>query len=726
MLYAVAADFVRAMDSDSGSAGLECVADDGQSSTPASTTCIATQLSLGEASTSGSSSCSSGLPPAPKRTKRASKWQEEWKKYSMKQSKRGASFVHCNICCTDFSIASGGVHEVKRHMGTKKHVELAKQSAGQTTIAATFRKGTSVADQVTAAEIYFSMFIAEHNLPFLAADHFNKLCKVMFPDSKIAQEFACGRTKTTAIVKYALAPVFNNKVVQSCCSSPFTLLCDGGNDQSDRKYFGIMVRYWDKVAQQPVTRFLCMPVCNIATAQSLFNAIEEAFESRNIPWTNMIGYASDTASVMVGKHNSVLSRLLLKQPKLFSLGCLCHLGALCAAAALKTLPVSLDELLIDIFYHFKHSSKRWHEFNEIQHEFNDIKPLRVLKHSTTRWLSLERCLKRLIEQWPALNCYFDRTAESEPDNERVQRVAKQLKDPELKLFCHFVVFVLKPLNIFSTAFQTHASRIGTLQADVRKLLHSFVSNFIDPEVIKSTEDITSIDFTDASIQLSDDELGIGTSTRLLWCGDLEDMVGTALERRFFKCVRTFYETSVSKMITKFPFNNETIGQLAFLDPRNRNKTSINGIIQLASRFTSFSPDEMDSLCLEFRDYRASAWDQLPSFDPKEVRAIDHFWAAMAKVHSIMNSELCRFSVLAKLAQVLLVLPHSNADPERLFSMVRKIETEERRQLDVSTVCDLLSVKINNDNPCYSNKHLINDSMLSKAKSATKESLKKTA
>ena len=81
------------------------------------------------------------------------------------------------------------------------------------------------------------MFIAEHNLPFLAADHFNKLCKVMFPDSKIAQGFACCRTKTVAIVKHALAPVFNSEVVQSCRTSPFTLLCDSGNDQTDQKYF---------------------------------------------------------------------------------------------------------------------------------------------------------------------------------------------------------------------------------------------------------------------------------------------------------------------------------------------------------------------------------------------------------------------------------------------------------------------------------------------------------
>ncbi len=508
----------------------------------------------------------------------------------------------------------------------------------------------------------------------------------MFPDSKIAAGYSSGRTKTTAIVKYALAPTLNDDVIKSCCTGPFTLLCDGGNDQTDRKYFGIMVRYWDKAIQRPATRFLCMPVCNIATGASLFTVIEHEFESREIPWGNMIGFASDTASVMVGRRNSVLSRLLDKQPRLFSLGCLCHLGALCAVAALKKLPVSLDNLLIDIFYHFKHSSKRWHEFNEVQLEFSDIKPLRVLKHCTTRWLSLERCLKRLLQQWPALHCYFDRAAESEPGNERVQRVAKHLKNPEVKLYCNFVVYALKPLNIFSTAFQTHASRIGTLQADVRKLLHSFVSNFIDPDIIKSTEDITTIDFTDITIQLSNDELGIGTSTRLLWCGDLEDLVGTAVERRFFKCVRTFYETSVAKMIDKFPFKDKLLQEFAFLDPRNRDKTSINGLIQLANRFTSFSPDKLDDLNMEFRDYRASSLDELPTFDTQAAAgAIDQFWAAMAEVTSVVHLEVHRFGTLSSFAQILLVLPHSNADPERLFSMVRKIETEERRQLDPSTV-----------------------------------------
>ena len=60
------------------------------------------------------------------------------------------------------------------------------------------------------------MFITEHNLAFAVADHFNKLCSVMLPDSKIAAEFACARTQTAAMVTRALAPVINEPVIKAC------------------------------------------------------------------------------------------------------------------------------------------------------------------------------------------------------------------------------------------------------------------------------------------------------------------------------------------------------------------------------------------------------------------------------------------------------------------------------------------------------------------------------
>ena len=115
-----------------------------------------------------------------------------------------------------------------------------------------------------------------------------------------------------------------------------------------------------------------MPVCNIATGQTLFDALATVLYGRGVSWSNVIHLCYDSASVMVGRRNSVLSCVLNEQPDVFSLGFISHLAALCAAAGLKALPASIDNLLIDIFYHFKHSSKRVHEFEEILTDFEVI------------------------------------------------------------------------------------------------------------------------------------------------------------------------------------------------------------------------------------------------------------------------------------------------------------------------------------------------------------------
>ena len=99
---------------------------------------------------------------------------------------------------------------------------------------------------------------------------------------------------------------------------------------------------------------------------------------------------------------------------------------------------------------------------------------------------------------------------------------------------------------------------------------------------------------------------------------------------------------------------------------------------------------------------------------------------MAEQKAITDSASLRFGTLSQLAKMLLVLPHSNADPERLFSMVRKIETEQRKRLDPSTVCDLLSTKINNDTVCYDNNHLMSRAFLKSVKTATRRSMEHTS
>ena len=272
-----------------------------------------------------------------------------------------------------------------------------------------------------------------------------------------------------------------------------------------------------------------MRVCNISTAEALFNAIENELESHNIPWENVVG---DTASVMVGVRNSVLSRIKQKQRNVFSLGCMCHLAALCAVAALKKLPLSVDDFLVDIFYHFKYSAECWTEYDEIQSEFSEIRPMKLLKHCTTSWLSLEHCIKRVIDQWPALFAYFDREM-------LITIVYNKLPNsyaiPWLSLS---VTSFRMPLNKFY--FQCLPDWFTTIG---RSQIASVVFKnliFIKPEVLTEADDITEIEYRECTNQVDNDELRIGTSTRLLLCGGLEDdVIGTVTESHIFLCVRTF-------------------------------------------------------------------------------------------------------------------------------------------------------------------------------------------
>ena len=66
---------------------------------------------------------------------------------------------------------------------------------------------------------------------------------------------------------------------------------------------------------------------------------------------------------------------------------------------------TLEDLCKNIYSHFSRSSLRQNEFHQFQ-EFVEAEPLKLLGISQTWWLSLESCVKRVLEQWNALRLYF--------------------------------------------------------------------------------------------------------------------------------------------------------------------------------------------------------------------------------------------------------------------------------------------------------------------------------
>ena len=171
----------------------------------------------------------------------------------------------------------------------------------------------------------------------------------------------------------------------------------------------------------------------------------------------------------------------------------------------------IDGLLIHIYYHFKHSSKRYHEFAEVVEYFEGIAPLSIIKHCPTRWLSLESAVMRLLALWPAIRAYFDRKRGT---NARASRVADALMSTETKLWLHFVAFALKPLIDFNTALQISSSKIGKMQHDMSRLLRMLFLNFIRPKCLAAVPDSEIYDFhyTNLDFEVCNEKLAIGTAT----------------------------------------------------------------------------------------------------------------------------------------------------------------------------------------------------------------------
>ena len=141
-----------------------------------------------------------GCPPVKKR--RMQKFLPEYHKRwpVLSPSDMGPHYAKCRVCGSSFSISHGGANDCAKHVNGTMHQKYAKSKLGQSSIEKFCIKGNDNEHETTNAELLWTNFITEHNLPVSVSDHFGPLVRNMFPDSKIASKFQCGHTKTAALI----------------------------------------------------------------------------------------------------------------------------------------------------------------------------------------------------------------------------------------------------------------------------------------------------------------------------------------------------------------------------------------------------------------------------------------------------------------------------------------------------------------------------------------------
>ncbi|XP_047236692.1 uncharacterized protein LOC124877498 [Girardinichthys multiradiatus] len=555
-------------------------------------------------------------------------------------------------------------------------------------------RNTTEADQVINAEVKMAMLCAKNNVAFNFCDDFNKCVAEMFPDSAIARKFSAGKTKATQLIKGAIATELDDELAKTCRFQPFSVMCDESNNRKANKEFVILTRLYNEATLQVVTRFMEMSVCNVGNAENLYEKLSEALRKRGIPGENLIAFNSDNASVMKGRHNSVISRLKQNQPHVQDLSCICHLAQLATGCGIRAAQVPVEDILVGIYTHFDKSAKRCEIYKRFV-DFTDSDHLELLGYCSTRWLSLLTCIQRVLNQWDALQAYFNSHEEVER-SAKVCDLASHVHDPIVKAYFMYLS-ALKPLYEFNIVFQSEAVQIHRLEEEICRLIKRILGFLIPARAIMGVP-LKEVEYGEGH-QLADEELFIGAETKAFMA---RKELPVSAEKKIFQSVRRFYEAVLQKMFSSFPLDHPLLKDMKVLDPAARLDITPGTVARLGALFPQLSLSE-DRLREELIDYQVTDSKHLPQEDKT-----DRFWGLVGKD--------VRFSELPRLMKALLCIPHSNASSERVFSMVRNIVTENRMSLDNSTVCALLSCKINHSGPGH--KYTPSKRVLKDAKSVT--------
>ena len=142
----------------------------------------------------------------------------------------------------------------------------------------------------------------------------------------------------------------------------------------------------------------------------MYRAVEDYFQKKSIPLTNIISCATDGTLSMVGHHHGFLSYLKKAVPKVIAVHCVIHRQHLVAKNLSETLHESLLTVITAV-KKIKANALNSRLFHQLCIE-NDEDFQCLLLHTEVRWLSKGNCLKRF---YTLFNSVLDFFQESNPE-----------------------------------------------------------------------------------------------------------------------------------------------------------------------------------------------------------------------------------------------------------------------------------------------------------------------
>nr|XP_014344257.1 PREDICTED: uncharacterized protein LOC106703586 [Latimeria chalumnae] len=189
-------------------------------------------------------------------------------------------------------------------------------------------------------------------------------------------------------------------------------------------------------------------------ANGIVKCITNSLENVGLSLDHVSAFSAGNTNVNYGVHNSVYTDLHKKHENLLQGNCHAHIVHNAVRHALNKLSVDIENVVLKVYGFFSVSANRRESLKEF-FDFLNVQWREILQHVTTRWLSLNPAISRMLQNWVAIKSYFISIGEDCP--KQIQKVLKlpkhadtmednDLQDTMELLFCNI-------LNIFEEAIK---------------------------------------------------------------------------------------------------------------------------------------------------------------------------------------------------------------------------------------------------------------------------------
>ena len=500
-----------------------------------------------------------------------------------------------------------------------------------------------------------------------------------------------------------LADVVKTNLVEKIKKSgAFAILTDEATDISNIQQLLTFLRYYDCEKKATDTSFvnasdlLSESETTSADAQSIYLSLKKLIEDDLLlDISHLQAFCSDGAGVMTGKKGGVAAKFKQDErcENMLDIHCICHRLALaCCDSGDELKFVKEFELtMLQLWSFFKNSSKRLKTYIKVAMKMKEFDRLpkkdqkrmvkRVKKACRTRWLSLQAAVDSVYSEYigilQTLRVLKD---EAMPTGASAKGLLKKMNSLSFLSVLYMLKSMLPHLTALSKTFQKGELNFSRITPNIEK------TKFQINQVSQQNEPVARLK-EDLQNHLSVCEITINDEKVKSITKQYSDSIIKNSEKRFPKKTLNVLDAFSILNAEQFPADLQS------------------------QEFAVYGNDEIKLLCdhyqigskgmtqwNEFRFEMVQLHKKWLSFKSQietnkmNVTVTPTEWSLKQIVNNFSEDE--NYCLIAKFAKTALIVPVSNAWPERGASTVKRVKTRMRSTMKNDLLNGLLHLSIN--------------------------------